>query len=65
MALLLASLRFASSPTTEFGVAGEYDSLVLARFWEPQAYPCGSFGGEGNLTLHGSFRMPYVLLMIR
>eukprot|EP01049_Picozoa_sp_SAG25_P004278 SAG25_NODE_266_length_10666_cov_14.508943_9_plen_320_part_00 len=42
-----------SSPTSQFGVAGVYDSLVLARFWEPQAHPCGSFGGQGNLTLHG------------
>jgi hypothetical protein len=26
-----------SSPNAEFGDAGRYDSLVLARFWEPQA----------------------------
>lgn len=52
-ALLLSTAALASASTTQFGAAGSYDSLVLARFWEPQAHPCGTFGGEGNLTLHG------------
>ena len=41
-----------SGPNGEFGAAGVYDSLVLARFWEPQAHSCASWGGS-NLTLHG------------
>ena len=51
--LAMASSTAGSSPATQFGTAGAYDSLVLARFWEPQAHPCNSFGGRGNLTLHG------------
>eukprot|EP01052_Picozoa_sp_SAG31_P006798 SAG31_NODE_317_length_17813_cov_5.788585_5_plen_242_part_00 len=45
-------LRSVSDPNAQFGSSGQYDQLVLARFWEPQAHPCGSFGAQ-NLTLHG------------
>ena len=46
------NLSASSSPNTEFGAAGAYDQLVLARFWEPQAHKCSSWGAR-NLTLHG------------
>lgn len=36
-----------------FGVAGHFNSFCFYRFFEPSAYECGSWAGEGNLTLHG------------
>lgn len=49
---LLTSSTIAQGPVFPFGIPGEFDTLVLARFWQPQSALCGTFGAQ-NLTLHG------------